>query len=276
MSSRLGKGLGELFQDNYFAETIQEGESALNIEIKQIIPNPYQPRKTFAIDQLQELADSIKEHGVITPIIVVFKDNKYVLVAGERRYRASKMAGLHIIPAIVREYSVQEMMEIALLENIQREDLTPIEIAQSYHGLITHLNLTQDDLAKRVGKSRSQVTNMLGLLTLPKEIQEMVNQLKISMGHARVLSKLEDKERAMDLANRVVDERLTVREVEALGRAETKKTPIKAPKETFDYSMYKQVLENKFNTKVAVKHGQITIKFKDLQKLEEIINILND
>lgn len=276
MSSRLGKGLGELFQDNYFADKLQEGESSLNIEMKEIVPNPYQPRKSFDLDQLQELSNSIKEHGVITPIIVVYQDDKYVLVAGERRFRAAKMAGLHIIPAIIREYSVSEMMEIALLENIQREDLTPIEIAESYHGLITHLNITQDVLAKRVGKSRSQVTNMLGLLTLPAEIQEMVNKLEISMGHARVLSKLDDKEKVLSLAKRIVEERLTVRELEALARSEVRKTPIKLPRETFDYSMYQQVLETKFNTKVSVKRGSISIKFKDLQQLERIIEVLND
>lgn len=275
MSSRLGKGLGELFNENYFADQIMENESSLNIELKDVVPNPYQPRKVFELQQLEELRDSILEHGVITPIIVVFKDNQYVIVAGERRTRAAKMAGLHVIPAIIRDYTVEQMMEIALLENIQREDLTPIEIAQSYHGLITHMNITQDELAKRIGKSRSQVTNMLGLLVLPKEVQDLVNKLEISMGHARVLSKLDSAEKMVDLAKRIVKEKLTVRDVEAIARTEQKRTPMKPAKELFDYSMYQEILAKKFGTKVSVKPGHITIKFKDLDALEGIIEKLN-
>lgn len=275
MSSRLGKGLGELFNENYFADQIMENESSLNIELKDVIANPYQPRKVFELQQLEELRDSILEHGVITPIIVVFKDNQYVIVAGERRTRAAKMAGLHVIPAIIRDYTVEQMMEIALLENIQREDLTPIEIAQSYHGIITHMNITQDELAKRIGKSRSQVTNMLGLLVLPKEVQDLVNKLEISMGHARVLSKLDSSEKMVDLAKRIVKEKLTVRDVEAIARTEQKRTPMKPTKELFDYSMYQEILAKKFGTKVSVKPGHITIKFKDLDALEGIIEKLN-
>lgn len=270
MKSRLGKGLGELFGENYFLDGMMDGETSSNILIEDIIPNPHQPRKNFDIEQLQELADSIKEHGVITPVIVVMDDGKYVLIAGERRLRASKMIGLETVPAIIREYSEAQMMEIALLENIQREDLTPIEVAFSYKSIIDKLNLTQDQLSKRVGKSRSHVTNMLGLISLPSKVQELVNQGVISMGHARVLSKLDDEAKIVELAERIKNEKLSVRDIEVLGKLESKKVEVKR-KDTFDYSMYQDVLVKTLDTKVTVKKGAITIKFKDLSQLEELI-----
>ncbi len=270
MKSRLGKGLGELFGENYFVDGMMDGETSSNILIADIVPNPYQPRKNFNIEQLQELADSIKEHGIITPVIVVLEDGKYVLIAGERRYRASKMLGLEVIPAIIRDYSESQMMEIALLENIQREDLTPIEVAFSYKSLIDKLKLTQEQLSKRVGKSRSHITNMLGLVSLPKVVQDMVNSGVISMGHARVLSKLDDEDKVLELANRIKNEKLSVRDIEVLGKLESKKVEVKR-KDTFDYSMYQDVLVKSLEAKVSVKKGSITIKFKDLTELESLI-----
>lgn len=270
MKSRLGKGLGELFDENYFSDSVLDGESSSNISIKDIIPNPHQPRKTFNIEQLQELANSIEEHGIITPIIVTLEDGKYVLIAGERRYRASKIVGLKVIPAIIRDYTEAQMMEIALLENIQREDLTPIEIAFSYKSIIEKLGLTQAQLSRRVGKSRSHVTNMVGLVTLPKVVQDMVNQGIISMGHARVLSKMDDKTKIIELANRIKNEKLSVRDIEVLGKMESKKVEV-VRKDTFDYSMYREILVESLHTKVNVKKGSITIKFKDLNQLEELI-----
>jgi ParB family chromosome partitioning protein len=270
MKSRLGKGLGELFGENYFVEGMMDGETSSNVLLSEIVPNPYQPRKNFNIEQLQELADSIKEHGVITPIIVVMEDGKYVLIAGERRLRASKLAGLEVIPAIIRDYTESQMMEIALLENIQREDLTPIEVAYSYKSLIDKLELTQDQLAKRVGKSRSHVTNMLGLVYLPNVVQDMVNAGHISMGHARVLSKLDDQDKILELANRIKNEKLSVRDIELLGKLESKKVEV-VRKDSFDYSMYQDVLVKSLDAKVKVKKGSITIKFKDLQELETLI-----
>lgn len=271
MKSRLGKGLGELFGENYFVDGMMDGETSSNILISDIIPNPYQPRKNFDIEQLQELADSIKEHGIITPVIVVMEDGKYVLIAGERRLRASKLIGLEVIPAIIRDYTEAQMMEIALLENIQREDLTPIEVAFSYKSMIDKLGLTQEQLAKRVGKSRSHVTNMLGLIALPEVVQQMVNSGVISMGHARVLSKLDDEDKVLELANRIKNEKLSVRDIEVLGKLESKKVEVKR-KDTFDYSMYQDVLIRSLDTKVTVKKGSITIKFKDLKQLEDLID----
>ncbi len=272
MKSRLGKGLGELFGDNYFSEGLMDGETTSNILIEDVIPNPHQPRKTFDIEQLQELSDSISEHGVITPIIVVLEDGRYVLIAGERRLRASKMAGLDVIPAIIRDYTNSQMMEIALLENLQREDLTPIEVAFSYKNLIDELELTQEQLAKRVGKSRSSVTNMLGLTELPSIVQDMVNKGVVSMGHARVLSKLKDEAKVMELAKRIQNEKLTVREIEVLSKMETKKVENKRKKDSFDYSMYTDVLVKSLDAKVAIKKGSITIKFKDLNELESLVD----
>ncbi len=271
MKSRLGKGLGELFGDNYFSEGLMDGETTSNILIEDVVPNPHQPRKTFDIEQLQELSDSISEHGVITPIIVVLEDGKYVLIAGERRLRASKMAGLEVIPAIIRDYTNSQMMEIALLENLQREDLTPIEVAFSYKNLIDELSLTQEELAKRVGKSRSSVTNMLGLTELPNTVQDMVNKGIVSMGHARVLSKLKDEAKVMELAKRIQNEKLTVRDIEVLSKMETKKVETKRKKDSFDYSMYTDVLVKSLDAKVAIKKGSITIKFKDLNELESLV-----
>lgn len=272
MKSRLGKGLGELFGDNYFSEGLMDGESTSNILIDDVIPNPHQPRKTFDIEQLQELSDSISEHGVITPIIVVLEDGKYVLIAGERRLRASKMAGLEVIPAIIRDYSRQEMMEIALLENLQREDLTPIEVAFSYKNLIEELGLTQEQLAKRVGKSRPSITNMLGLTELPDSVQDLVNKGVVSMGHARVLSKLKDEAKVLELAARIQNEKLTVRDIEVLSKMESKKVETKRKKDSFDYSMYTDVLVKSLDTKVSIKKGSITIKFKDLNELESLVD----
>ena len=196
----LGKGLEQLFNTEVLDFDVFENnimESATDSDIKEIPigdirTNPYQPRKNFDEESLKELADSIRVHGVFQPIIVKKSIKGYDLVAGERRLRASKMAGLETIPAIVREFTDEEMREISLLENLQREDLTAIELAWAYKGLIDSLNITQDELANRIGKSRSHVTNILGLLRLPEKVQNLVLENKISMGHARVLSKIED------------------------------------------------------------------------------------
>ncbi|XMB86502.1 ParB/RepB/Spo0J family partition protein [Mycoplasmatota bacterium WC44] len=270
MKSRLGKGLGELFNENYFLDGVMEGESSTNIDLNDVVPNPYQPRKIFDDKQLQELADSIKEHGVITPIIVKLVENQYVLIAGERRTRASRLAGLTTVPAIIRDYSDSQMMEIALLENIQREDLTPIEVAHSYKNIIENLNITQDQLSKRVGKSRSHITNMVGLLSLPSEIQSMVDQGDLSMGHARVLSKFEDQERALEIAKRARDNKLSVRDIEALGREEVKKVKV-VRKNINVYESYQQHLIDILGMDVSIKKGNVTIKFKEMKDLEELI-----
>ena len=217
----LGRGLEQLFNNENLdlatmEKTIYEestNEEIVELPIEELRPNPYQPRKIFNDEALNDLANSIKEHGVFQPIIVKKSIKGYEIIAGERRYRASKLAGLSKIPAIIRDFSDEQMMEIALLENLQRENLNAIEEAHAYKTMLEKLNITQDQLAIKVGKSRSYVTNMLGILRLPKDVQRLVVQDKLSMGHARMLSKLEDENKIIELANRVVNEGLTVRDL---------------------------------------------------------------
>ena len=220
----LGRGLEELFNsDNLDLERMESQiyesatkEEIVDIPISELRVNPYQPRKYFNDEALAELAASIKEHGVFQPIIVKQSIKGYEIVAGERRFRASKMAGLEKIPAIIRAFTDEQMMEIALLENLQRENLSAIEEAIAYKNMIEQLSLTQDELAKKVGKSRSHITNILGLLRLPKEVQQMVAEDKISMGHARVLSKLESDDKIIEMAHQIIDSKLPVRELEEM------------------------------------------------------------
>ena len=200
------------------------------IPLNELRSNPYQPRKTFEEDSLKELADSIREYGVFQPIIVKKSIKGYDIIAGERRVKASQMAGLTEIPAIIRDFNDTQMMEIALLENLQREDLTAIEEATAYKKLQETLVLTQEELAKRLGKSRSHITNMLGLLTLPQNIQEEINKNNISMGHARVLSKLSDESQQQELVDKILKEGISVRKLEELSQMPTitKTNPQKA------------------------------------------------
>ena len=214
----LGKGLEELFSSEVldfdtFESNIMETasqEEIKEIPVSEIRPNPYQPRKTFNEEALKELSESIKNYGVFQPIIVKKSIKGYDLIAGERRLRASKLAGLDKIPAIVKDFTDEEMREISLLENIQRENLTAIELAWAYKGIIDNLDIRQEDLALKIGKSRSHITNTLGLLNLPEEVQKMILNGEISMGHARVLSKMEDKEEVTELADKIVKENMSV------------------------------------------------------------------
>ena len=202
----LGKGLEELFSSEVldfdtFESNIMENTPANDVKeipVNEIRPNPYQPRKTFNEEALNELAESIKNYGVFQPIIVKKSIKGYDLIAGERRLRASKLAGMETIPAIVKEFSDEEMREISLLENIQRENLTAIELAWAYKGIIDNLDIRQEDLAKKIGKSRSHITNTLGLLNLPEDVQKKILDGEISMGHARVLSKMNDEDEVTD------------------------------------------------------------------------------
>ena len=220
----LGRGLEELFNNEPLNMTEMEEkiitttpkDKIVNINLDELRSNPYQPRKNFDEESLNELASSIKEHGVFQPIIAKKSIKGYEIIAGERRVKASRLAGLTTIPAIIKDFTDEEMMEIALLENLQRENLSALEEAEAYNSLKTRLNLTQDELAKKVGKSRSHITNMLGLLTLPNEIKDEVMKGEISMGHARVLSKLEDKDQVISLADKVINENLSVRRLEEL------------------------------------------------------------
>lgn len=282
----LGKGLEDLFGDTLDFNEVEK-EITLNTpknEIKEIPlvdlrSNPYQPRKTFDEEKLQELADSIKEHGVFQPIIVKKSIIKgYEIVAGERRVRASIIAGKETIPAIIKDFSDQEMMEIALLENLQRENLNAIEEASAYEGLIKSLSLTQEELAKKLGKSRSHITNMLGLLNLNEKIKKEVRLGKISAGHARVLSKMSNQEQIDMLAKKVIEEGLSVRELERLSQNNNlEKKHIIVKKNTLQNEIFRdfeESLEDKLGTKVSIKNKKIEIYFNNKNDLERILNIL--
>lgn len=285
---KLGKGLTEIFGDDIdnFLEEIDSGSSSATtgtakIKISEIRPNPYQPRKEFDQNGLQELADSIKENGVFQPILVRKSLSGYELVAGERRLRASKLAGLKEIPVIVKDFGDKEMMEISLLENIQRKDLTPIEEANAYEQLIKKLNYTQEQLAKRIGKSRANVTNLLRLLTLPNEVQKLVNDNKLSYGQARTLLALESEDKIIDLAKRCVKEGLSVRELENLTRKITSK--VKAKKEPKKRNPYiedvRERMQKKLATKVEITDKAITIRYnntRDLNRILEKLGMIED
>ena len=283
----LGRGLEQLFDSevldfNSFESNILKSadeDDIVNINLSEIRSNPYQPRKTFNEEALRELADSIKNYGVFQPIIVKKSIKGYDLIAGERRVRASKLAGLETIPAIVKDFSDELMREIALLENLQRENLTAVELAWAYKGIIDSLHITQDELAVKLWKSRSSVTNVHGLLRLPTSVQDMVLDGKLSMGHARELSKLEDRDEIIKYANKIVNENLSVRDMEDLSRTNDvkKKFPVnRVSKDSGEYNYIEKELSEHFGTKVKVGNKKIEIRFvndNDLNRLIEIMNV---
>ena len=281
----LGKGLEQLFNTEALdVESIEKKiyESASNEEIVEINldelrPNPYQPRKNFDEDALNELSESIKEHGVFQPIIVKKSIKGYEIIAGERRVRASKMAGKTTIPAIIRAFTDDQMMEIGLLENLQREDLSAIEEAEAYESMIKTLGLTQEQLARRVGKSRSHITNILGLLRLPKDVQKLVINGEISMGHARVLSKLSSIEEIEELAAKIVKNNIPVRDIEAMTSDEQieKKNKIKRERKTNEFVYAEEILRNHLDAKVKIKEKKIEITFTNNADLNRILEIIN-
>jgi len=286
----LGRGLEELFNNEPIAyEKIEEKiiedaskEEIVEIPLKDLRSNPYQPRKNFDEDALKELSASIKEHGVFQPIIAKKSIKGYEIIAGERRVKASIMAGLEKIPAIIRDFSDQDMMEIALLENLQRENLNALEEAMAYKKLLDELSLTQDALAKRLGKSRSHITNMLGILSLPEEVKDKIVEGKISMGHARVLSKMEDTEEIKNLANKIVKEGLSVREIENIVQDDKKYTKknvqVRTRSVNSEYKLVEESLTDKFGSKTKIKNNKIEISFvndNDLNRILEIIGLDN-
>ena len=280
-NKRLGKGLEQLFSneridfDNLEKTIIDEAKKSDIVEIKldEIRSNPYQPRKTFDEESLRELAESIKEHGVVQPVIVKKSIKGYELVAGERRTKASRLAGLSTIPAIIRDFNDEEMMEIALIENIQRENLNPIEEALAYENIIKATGMTQEKIAQKFGKSRSYVTNMLGLLNLPKETKELVEKGDISASHARVLSKMEDEKKINEIAKKVVNDKINVREIEELVKQVNLPQTKKVIPNT--YKIYEDVLRDKIGTKVKVSNKKIEIPFDSQKDLERILEILH-
>ena len=281
----LGRGLEQLFASEVldfdsFESNIMDSvdkDDIIQIKLSDIRSNPYQPRKTFDKDSLQELADSIKNYGVFQPVIVKKSIKGYDLVAGERRVRASKLAGMETIPAIVKDFSDDMMREIALLENLQRENLTAIELAWAYKGIIDSLHITQDELAVKLGKSRSGVTNVLGLLRLPAKVQDMILEGKISMGHARELSKLEDREKILELADKIVKENLSVRDIENMSKDDIlkKKNPIKRSVNNNQYDYVEKELREYFGTKVKIANKKIEINFENSNDLDRILEIMN-
>lgn len=283
----LGKGLEELFSsevldfdtfESNIMETAEENDIK-EIPVSEIRPNPYQPRKTFNEEALNELAESIKNYGVFQPIIVKKGLRGYDLIAGERRLRASKIAGLTKIPAIVKEFTDDEMREISLLENIQRENLTAIELAWAYKGIIDNLDIRQEDLAQKIGKSRSHVTNTLGLLNLPKSVQEMILNGDISMGHARVLSKMDDDDEVIKLADRIVHENISVHELEDISKKDDikKRMPInkRINNNNYNYSQVEDELKDILGTNVKINDKKISIYFENVNDLNRILEIMN-
>ena len=254
------------------------------IKIQDIEPNSSQPRKKFDEDSLHELAESIKQYGILQPLLLQKKEKFYEIIAGERRWRAARLAGLQEVPAIVKEYSSQEIVEIALIENIQREDLNPIEEAAAYKRLISEFHLKQDELAEKVSKSRTAITNSMRLLKLAKPVQEMLIDDIISSGHARTLIPIEDKEKQVMIANRILDEKLSVRETEKLvkslleGKEKKKKENPKDENAIF-YKNLEEKIKEVVGTKVSIQHkskdkGKIEIEYYSAEELERITELL--
>lgn len=281
MSKRtgLGKGLDALIP----SLSIHDDDKVFEIPLSQLRPNPYQPRKSFDEDAIRELAESIKEHGVIQPIIVREALKGYEIIAGERRYRASQLSGKATIPAVVRSFTDQQVMEIALIENLQREDLNALEIAAAYQNLIDTFNLTQEELAMKVGKSRSHVANFLRLLQLPAEIKEYVSRGTLSMGHARAMITIEDPKVQKQLAKQVVEENWSVRQLEeAVQQLQSKKPKktktVKSKKRDPFIESVEEELRELLQTTVKVKHdknkGKIEISYYSLEDFERLLDLL--
>lgn len=288
-SRGLGKGL-DVMIPNIIGETkekkqkteVKEESPETTVAITKVEPNRKQPRKLFDEDKLQELADSIKQFGLLQPILVQDRKDHYEIIAGERRWRAARLAGLKEVPVIIKNYSDQEIVEIALIENIQREDLNPIEEAQAYKRLLEEFNLKQDEVAERVSKSRAAVTNSIRLLKLGDRVQQMVIDDMISTGHARALLAVEDEEEQYNLAQKIFDEKLSVRDIEKMVKnlhkpVKTKKLDDKALQAI--YLDIEEKLKQKLSTKVAVTSkgegtGKIEIEFYSHEDLERILDMI--
>lgn len=290
----LGKGLEQLFTneridfDNFEKGLVEEAKpnEIVEIKISEIRSNPYQPRKIFDEESLNELASSIKEHGIVQPIIVKKSIKGYELVAGERRTKAAKIAGLETVPAIVKDFDDEQMMEIALIENIQRENLNPIEEAMAYDSILRSSNITQDELAKKFGKSRSYITNSLGLLRLPDDTKKYVEDNKLSMSHARALSKLEDNDQINRLANKIVNENLNVRAIENITRDIHEQEIKKEQDENtlFEFKqydtlntnhIYEDAMREKFGIKVKITNKKIEIPYSSQLELQRILELMD-
>lgn len=295
----LGKGLDSLIPANKSVTTIEKKTTEKKVsaepkvvekivqadqmmKLSKIEPNREQPRKHFEEDALLELADSIKKFGIIQPLVVQKKDDYYEIIAGERRWRAAKLAGLKEVPVIIKEFTKQEAVEISLIENIQRENLNPIEEAYAYERLLTEFNLTQDEVAERVSKSRTAVTNSMRLIKLSQKVKQMVIDEMISAGHARALLAIEDPEQQHMLAMRIFDEKLSVREVEKIIRLIKENKPVKEKKvveNDFIYRDLEEKIKSVMGTKVSISQkakgkGKIEIEYYSSKELERIFDLL--
>lgn len=293
--SGLGKGLDILIPDNGKAadrekkvkvvekvvEKIVEKPSEIRLKVNEIEPNRDQPRKKFEEESLQELANSIKQFGVLQPLIVQERKDYYEIIAGERRWRAAKLAGLKEVPVIIRKMSDQEIVEISLIENIQRENLNPMEEAAAYRRLITEFHLKQEEIAERVSKSRTAITNSMRLLKLDERVQQMVADELLTTGHARALLAIEDPELQFQAANKVYNEKLSVREVEKLVKKIGKERPVKKERDFQQDAVYRDLEEKmkvSLGTKVSINRkndqkGRIEIEYYSMEELERLIEI---
>ncbi len=283
MKPALGKGLAALIPQKEKGKGTGRTREILELRIKAIKPNEYQPRKVFHDSTLNELVSSIREKGVIQPVIVrVTPDNSYQLIAGERRLRAAGMAGLSVIPAIVKEAAPAEALELALIENIQREDLNPLETAEAFQRLIKDFNLTQDDMSRKVGKDRTTVSNYLRILKLPGEIKKLIADGSLSIGHAKALLQIENQRIQLDIAKKIVHSGLSVREVEKLSRQaaalKTARSRPAAAKDPQIASLEEKLIQG-LGTKVRLIHksgkrGKIEIDYYSLEELDRLLEIL--
>lgn len=275
MSKGLGRGLDSLIPTAKVEETIGfRSADVVEVDVSQISPNPHQPRHTFDEDALVELADSIKEHGIIQPLIVSKKGDRYELIAGERRLRAAKIVNLLTVPVIVRTYSEQQKLEVAIIENIQRYDLNPLEEAMTFQRLVDDFNLTQEEVARKMGKSRSAIANTLRLLNLPVEIKRGLVDRKITEGHARAILSVESPKKQIALYEEIINQKLNVRTVEAKAKEVSKK-----PLRSIGGGIYSDIegqMRDSIGTKVKIipqgKGGKIVIDFYSDEELERIIN----
>jgi ParB family chromosome partitioning protein len=279
MSKRLGRGLDALIP----SLSVNDDDKVIDVSLAQLRPNPYQPRKTFDEDSIKELAESIKQHGVIQPIIVRTVLKGYEIIAGERRFRASQLCGNTTVPAVVRSFSDQQVMEIALIENLQREDLNAIETAIAYQALMDKFKLTQEELSMKVGKSRSHIANFVRLLSLPTEIKDNVSRGTISMGHARALVGIKDELIQKEFADRIVSQEWTVRDLEeAIQKLDAKqpesKTKVSQKKRDPYIDHLEESLRDRFKTTVKIKQqkdkGKIELQYYSKQDLERLLELL--
>ncbi|RZT20973.1 ParB family chromosome partitioning protein [Fictibacillus sp. BK138] len=274
LAKGLGKGLGALIKN--------EEEHVQEVSVKELRPNPYQPRKVFDQKAIDELKESIQEHGILQPILARKSIKGYEIILGERRFRAASEVGLKTVPVIIKDYSEEKMMEVALIENLQREDLNPVEEAQAYQKLIDHLKLTQEELASRVGKSRPHIANHIRLLQLPKPVLELLSNGLITMGHGRALLGLKKKSKMQQVVQRITDDGLNVRQLEKLIQDINMNVSRGTKKKTVQTNVFfkekESSLRDRFGTSVSIKKskrkGKIEIEFFSQDDLERILDLL--